>query len=113
MSILSWNCSGLGHPRTVQVLVDLVKSKKPSFLFLIETLSCRSSLESIKAKLGFDGFFVVDWVGRSGGLALRWKASSKVSLLSCARNFIDVEVEVAGLGKWRMTGYYGYLESSR
>ena len=95
------------------MLVDLVKSKKPSFLFLIETLSCRSSLESIKVKLGFDGLFVVDRVGRSGGLALMWKASSKVNLLSFARNFIDVEVEVAGLGKWRMTGYYGYPESSR
>ncbi|KAJ8624646.1 hypothetical protein MRB53_033176 [Persea americana] len=41
------------------------------------------------------------------------KASSKVNLLSYARNFIDVEVEVDGLGKWRMTGYYGYPETNR
>lgn len=72
MSVLSWNCRGLGHPRTVQVLLDLARCKKPSIIFLIETLCNKSKLDSIKLKLGFDGLFVVDRVGRSGGLGLFW-----------------------------------------
>ena len=64
-------------------------------------------------KLGFDGLFVVDRVGRSGGLALFWRSSATVTLLNYTRNFIDVHVEVAGLGDWRLTGFYGYPESSR
>lgn len=69
MSCLSWNYCGLDHPQTVQVLMDLGKSKNPSFIFLMKTLYCRDKLEAIKVKLGYEGLFVVDKVGRSGGLA--------------------------------------------
>ncbi|KAL9436069.1 hypothetical protein AB3S75_022188 [Citrus x aurantiifolia] len=108
MSVLSWNCRGLGHPQTVQVLIDLVKCKKPTIIFLMETLCGKDKLESIKRKLGFDGLFVVDRVGRSGGLALLWDANTNVFLLSYARNFIDVHVVVAGLGDWRLTEFYDF-----
>ena len=70
MSTLSWNCRGLGHPRTVQVLIELVKSRKPSFIFLMKTLCYRHQLEHLKQKLSFENLFMVDQVGRSGGLAL-------------------------------------------
>ena len=52
-------------------------------------------------------------MGWSGGLALLWHTNTKVALLSYARNFIDVYVEVAGLGDWRLTGFYGFPESCR
>ncbi|KAL9440617.1 hypothetical protein AB3S75_019313 [Citrus x aurantiifolia] len=113
MSILSWNCRGLGHPRTVQVLVDLVRNKRPCFVFLIETLCNKNRLEQIKTKIGFDGLLVVDRVGRGGGLAFLWKAACEVTLLSYGQNYIDTEVEVADLGRWRITGFYGFPESSR
>ena len=58
--MLSWNCHGLGHLRTVQVLLDLARCKKPSIIFLMETLCSKNKLESIKLKLGFNGMFVVD-----------------------------------------------------
>ena len=111
--MLSWNCRGLGHPRKVQVLIDLVRCKKPAIIFLMETLCGKDKLENIKRKLGFDGLFVVDRVGHSGGFALLWDGNTNVSLLSYARNFIDVHVVVAGLGDWRLTGFYGFPESSR
>lgn len=95
------------------MLADLISSKKPSFIFLIETLCSKSKLERIKIQLGYDGLFVVERVGRSGGLTLLWKAPSNVDILKFANNFIDSEVEVHGLGKSRLTGFYGYPESSR
>lgn len=70
MSSLSWNCRGLGNPRTVQVLVDLVKVHKPCFIFLYETLSWRARLDSTRVRLGYKGLFSVDCVGHSGGLVL-------------------------------------------
>jgi hypothetical protein len=51
----------------------MVKEKKPSFLFLMETISKRKKLDWLRVRLGFEGMFVVDPVGRSGGLALFWK----------------------------------------
>ena len=113
MSILSWNCRGLGHPRTVQVLTELVKHKRPSVVFLMETLSYRNQLEYLRSKLGFENLFVVDRVGRRGGLALFWDVKTEARLIKCAKNFIDIEIGGAGSGHWRMTGYYGYPESTR
>ena len=51
MSCLSWNCRGLGYPRTVQVLVELAKQHNPSFIFLLETLCNRENLDKLKIKL--------------------------------------------------------------
>ena len=92
MSILSYNCRGLGQPRTVQVLTDLVKHKKPSFVFLMGTLCYRNQLEGLKNKLGFENLFVVDRVGRSGGLALLWDGNYEAHLIKYAANFVDIEM---------------------
>ncbi|XP_015384889.1 uncharacterized protein LOC107176616 [Citrus sinensis] len=113
MSSISWNYRGLGHPRKVQVLMDLVRNKKPDFLFLMETLCSREKLESLKLNLGYVNLFTVNKVGRSGGLALNLKLAYKVQLLNFGRTFIDVQVENAEVGKWRYTGFYGFPEMSR
>ena len=63
---LSW----AGNPRTVQVLVDLIHTKRPQFLFLMGTLLDGEKMEVICRKLGFDGCFVVDNLGHSEGLTL-------------------------------------------
>jgi len=70
MSCLSWNCHGLGNPRAVRDLHQLVKEKKHSFVFRMETLSKQKKMEVIWCRLGFQGVFVVNPVGTSGGLAL-------------------------------------------
>lgn len=95
------------------MLVDLVCSKKTCFIFLIETLYSKNKLESIKAKLGFEGLLVVDRVSRRGRLAFLWNASCVVNLLCYAPNYIDTKVEVVDLGRWRIMDFYIYPESSR
>ncbi|GLT62551.1 hypothetical protein SLA2020_351810 [Shorea laevis] len=39
MSLLSWNCRGLGNSRTVRNLCQMVEDKRPTILFLMETNS--------------------------------------------------------------------------
>ena len=67
---------------------------KPNIVFLMETLSARPKLESLKKLLGYEGMFVVDCRGHSGDMALLWKERSWVSLLRYSRNFIDVQVTI-------------------
>ena len=69
MSTISWNCCGLGNPRTVLVLKDVVFQKKLNFIFLIETLSKKDIIERLKLTLGYEGVIVVDPIGHSDGLA--------------------------------------------
>jgi hypothetical protein len=70
MSCLAWNCRGLGNLRTVRDLYHLVKDKRLTFLFLMETKMKKELLQRMRSKMGFEGLFTVEPVGRSGGLAL-------------------------------------------
>ena len=45
MNYLSWNCRGLGNPHTVCALGDLIRSRKPDFLFLSETIFKTNKIE--------------------------------------------------------------------
>jgi hypothetical protein len=58
----------------------MVKEKKPSFLFLMETISRKRRMEWIKVKIGYAIMFIVDPVGRSGGLALLWKEENDLKI---------------------------------
>ncbi|GAU30882.1 hypothetical protein TSUD_15680 [Trifolium subterraneum] len=55
----------------------------------------------------------IDVEGRSGGLAVFWKDSSKCRVFNYTRNFINMIVEDEQWGEWRLTCYYGYPERSR
>ena len=72
MNCLSWNCRGLGIPRRVRELSDLVRAKGPKLLFLMETKKKNSYLEKVRCHLKFDNLFVVPRRHQSGGLAFLW-----------------------------------------
>jgi hypothetical protein len=63
----------------------MVIEKKPNFVFLIETLSKEKTMEKIRCILGFEGLFVVNPVGRSGGLALLWKENYFLEIFNYSR----------------------------
>lgn len=107
MSIISWNCRGLGLPPNVRFLKELVRQERPSYIFLCETIDNKGKIDWISRSLGFDGLITVDAQGRSDGLALLWKEKEEVELRSFSRNHIDVEVAVEGKDRWRLTGFYG------
>ncbi|XP_019190614.1 PREDICTED: uncharacterized protein LOC109185072 [Ipomoea nil] len=96
--------------QTVREIEDMVSSKKPDFVFLIETKVDRDHAERLRVKLGFDGLFCIDSSGLSGGLALLWRANNTARLISYSTNYVDVEVTMPGFEKWRMTGFYDFSQ---
>ena len=59
----------------------------------------------------YDGIFV-DSRGHSGGLAMRWKKSLQVTLLSCSSTHVDVSIQwTPNDPQWRFTGIYGSPET--
>lgn len=108
MSILAWNCHGLGYPRTVHELKEIITKKQPQFVFVMETKVARTRAESLKISLGFDNLFYVDSRGLSGGLALFWKGRNIASLISYSHNHIDISVNNGDGKSWRLTGFYGF-----
>lgn len=114
MNLLSWNCRELCNPRTVRDLHQLVKEKRPSIVFLMETLVSQSYMERICKRLQFDNIFVVNPTGRSGGLALLWLNDYNIEIFNFSKSHINVLIkDVGGIEKWKSTGFYGQPDTAK
>ena len=114
MNPLSWNCRGLGNPRSVRALHDIVHRWKPKIVFLMETKSKVKRMERIKNRVGFANGLIVPSQGRSGGVALFWTRDINLEIKSFSGNHIDAVVREADSNfLWRITGFYGYPETHR
>jgi exonuclease III len=108
MSLLSWNCRGLGNPRSVCDLRWLVKEKKPTFLFLMETRMRNKKLQVLRNKLGFEGMLTMDPIGRGGVLAFLWLNPREVEVLNYSLRHISALIKLEGSDlSWKFTGFYG------
>ncbi|XP_059436088.1 uncharacterized protein LOC132169016 [Corylus avellana] len=98
----------------VRDLRRIVREKKPNVVFLMETKLCNTRMERVRLQLGFDNMFVVDSVGRSGGLALMWQYDSGVEILNFSRRHINAKVSSHSDGvPWKLTGFYGQPNASK
>ena len=70
MSLLLWNCHGLGNPRIENELVSLIQEKDPSIVFIVETWADEVRLDRTLSKINFDKKCVVPRQNRGGGLVL-------------------------------------------
>ena len=70
MNGVSWNCHGLGRPRAVLELTEMVKQRSPSFVFLMETRSKDKFLKNLCRKFKLKNVFIVPRLNTGGGLAL-------------------------------------------
>lgn len=113
MSVISWNCHGLGSPRVLQFLKEITLQKRPNYIFLCGTLCRRKIVEKVRAMLNFDGLISVDAAGHSRGIAFLWRNKDEVSLSSLNKNHIDVVVSTKEGNKYRLTGVYGEPDRSK
>jgi hypothetical protein len=67
-------------------------------------------MEKVRRQLGFDNLFVVDCVGRSGGLAMLWMAEAQIEIQNFSRRHINIIVRsyLSGITPWKLTGFYGH-----
>ena len=101
MSAISWNYRGLGNPLTVKALQMVVLEKDLTLIFLMETKFDVTEMDGIKRKIKRQLGLVVPNVKRGGGLALLWKDTMKVDVLTYSPMHIDAIVtEEQGMKKW-------------
>jgi exonuclease III len=114
MRIMSWNCRGLGNLRTVRELCRLTKQKKPAMVFLMETKLHKTKMENVCYKVGYPNMFLVDRIGKSGGLALLWNDEISVSIQNFSRRHINGVIENLGrVENWKFTGFYGHPDVAK
>ncbi|XP_042958110.1 uncharacterized protein LOC122293656 [Carya illinoinensis] len=114
MKILSWNCRGLGNPRTVQSLCFQTKEKAPDLVFLMETKLSQAKATKVARKARYECCVAVDAMGRGGGLMLMWKQIMKVELVNYSQRHINVIVKSEeDNSSWLLTCFYGHPEINR
>ena len=89
MSLLVWNCRGLGNLRTEDQLADFVWPKDPSVVFLAETWTDKARLEQVQRSIQFKNLFVVPRCNKTGGLAILWKKGFPLEVVKYSKNYID------------------------
>ena len=60
MSLLVWNCRGLGNLHTGKELELLIRAKDLSIVFLAETWANEARLEEVQRNINFDNLFYVE-----------------------------------------------------
>uniref|UniRef100_A0A803PGL7 Endonuclease/exonuclease/phosphatase domain-containing protein n=1 Tax=Cannabis sativa TaxID=3483 RepID=A0A803PGL7_CANSA len=111
---LNVNNNGNFFDSDITTIVDS-KRKRPGHTF-VEGMGLQGrtlddimedGMERIKTQLGFEGCFVVDSHGHSGGLALLWKFVKEVEIQGFSFHHIDALIHLHGYSTWRLTGIYG------
>lgn len=76
MSILVWNCRGMGQSTIIQTIRELIRSHRPNIIFLAEIKSSNYVfISNVVSSLGFSNFHLVPSIGKVGGLLVMWKIS--------------------------------------
>ena len=73
MSLLVWNCRGLGNLRKEDQLADMVRAKYPLVVFIAKTWTDKARLERVQRKIQFKNMFESPKRDKAGRLALFWK----------------------------------------
>uniref|UniRef100_A0A803NSJ4 Reverse transcriptase n=1 Tax=Cannabis sativa TaxID=3483 RepID=A0A803NSJ4_CANSA len=98
---------GMGNPWTVRTLKSPVKRWNPDLIFLSETRLKKEKAENLRVALCFEGCFVVEALGKSGGLILLWSNLIDCNILSFSSFHIDSFIRKEEDQGWRFTGFYG------
>ena len=92
MSVWSWNCQDAGSTETVQTIREVRRKHFPDIMFLMETKQKFEYMLWLQKNLGYDKIYTVEPLGLSGGLAVLWKNSYDVEILSGDKRIIDMKV---------------------
>ncbi|XP_028789589.1 uncharacterized protein LOC114745600 [Neltuma alba] len=92
MSILSWNCQGLGSSLTGKNLQFLCSKFRPSLVFLMETRVKMEKIEKWRRRLNFQNKIYVELVGIGGGLAVWWNDDLQLNFIKSDKNMIYLKV---------------------
>ena len=106
MSILCWNCRGLGNQRIENQLAEMVWAKDPSIVFLAETWMDEARLVFVKERLKMKNKFVAPRRNKTGCLVIFWKEDFDLIVETFSEYHIDSTINKNKEGEWRFTGFY-------
>lgn len=111
MSLISWNCCGVGNAATVRELREIAKNFPPTVLCILETQINKERVEVLAGTLGYDNGYTVSSKDRGGGLEVLWNNPINIEILGYSVYHIDCSVHDPGFDPWRMALIYGEAQT--
>lgn len=112
MKTFSWNCQGLGNPRTVKTLQTWCWRERPNIVFLMETMIDSKKLQLVKEKCGFTDGICLSSAGLSGGIGFWWQ-DLDVRVKSFSAHHVLAEVcDEGDVPVWVAVGIYGWVDAA-
>ncbi|KAL0403763.1 UNVERIFIED_CONTAM: hypothetical protein Sradi_2017100 [Sesamum radiatum] len=111
MSLLVWNCQGLGSPWTIRLLGELVKTLHPSLDFVSKTKHLARRCNYLRDRSNYFGVGM-GANGKSNGLMLQWMKDLNITIQSLSSHHIDITVAEEGKDSWMFMGTYGHLDAT-
>lgn len=104
MNIISWNCRGTSCKGFGNMIRDMKIFHHSNFIILMETHTSGQQALGIVRKLGFDGNFVQDACGFSGGIWCLWsKLFWKVDVVRSSSQLVHMKVQWKNDNPWFLT----------
>ena len=113
MSILCWNCRGLGNQRIENQLVEMVWEKDPSVVFLAETWTDEARLMLVKEHLKMKNKFVAPRRNKTRCLVIFWKEDFDLTVETFSEYHIDCTLNKNKEREWRFTRFYRELDTQK
>lgn len=107
MSLLSWNCQGIGGPRKQEFLTKLLQAMRSNICFLSETKCSTKKSKKVFEKMPLQNFAFVPARGRSGGLCLMWDGNVSLQVKERTRFFFHSTVTEPNGREWELVCVYG------
>lgn len=82
MSLLCWNCRGLGNLWTVKALKRVVNKEDLAIVFLMKMKSNLDWIVKVRDWCKFKNGLIVPSRGKSGGLGMFWNEEVKLDIQS-------------------------------
>ena len=84
---------------TISQLKEVNNPLSPNIIFLSETKNKTAFMKKVKRRMKFDECFVVDAVGKLGGMVLMWNNDVKIleinqSALTIEAHVVDTETQL-------------------
>ena len=113
MSLICWNCRGLGNPCIEDQLAEIVRAKDPSVLFIAETWVDEARLTRFQNRIKWKNKFIVPRKDKAGGLVLFWKEEFKLEIETFSKHHIDTTINKNLVDEWRFTRFYGEPDTQK
>jgi exonuclease III len=118
MKFLSWNCRGLGNPKTVRALKKLINNHQPDLVFIMETKLTESQYQFLNNYRDVYSTHTINCSinggGRAGGLALIWNhCILNMNNINYDLNYTDmlISTTINNMQSWRATRIYGFPQA--